>query len=157
MTKNKSSNDEKILYILRGLPGSGKSSLAKTIMNSHGKRGVVLSADDYFLVNGKYEYDPSKIGEAHLFNQESCREKCEKGVSPVIIDNTNVKCWEAKVYVEIALHYGYKIEVREPETPWWKNRDPEKLARKTLHGVPLKKIKGMLDRWDDDFSRNNER
>lgn len=147
-----SSKNEKILYILRGLPGSGKSTLAKSIIKNHNGNGIILSTDDYFLINGKYQYNPDKIVEAHISNQNLCREKCRLGISPIIIDNTNVKRWEAKPYVEVALEHGYKIEIREPDTPWWKSKNAEKLTRKNTHGVPLKKIKGMIHKWDTDFS-----
>ncbi|KAL6631500.1 P-loop containing nucleoside triphosphate hydrolase protein [Neocallimastix californiae] len=145
-------NNEKLFYILRGLPGSGKTTLAKSINSSHDNKGVILSSDDYFMVDGKYVYDPSKISEAHASNQQKCREKCQEGVSPIIIDNTNVRRWEAKVYVEMAQEFGYKIEIREPDTAWWKNGDVEQLAGKTLHGVPVDKIQGMLEKWENDFT-----
>lgn len=39
----------KRLVLMRGLPGSGKSTLAKKISN---KAGLILSTDDFFMVNG---------------------------------------------------------------------------------------------------------
>ncbi len=37
-------------------------------------------------------------------------------MSPVIIDNTNVKYWEIKPYVTIASKYNYIVLVIEPRT-----------------------------------------
>jgi len=144
--------DKKVMYILRGLPGSGKTYLANTLNDSHNKEGVILSTDDYFAQDGTYKFDPAKIGEAHKFNQDRCKEQCEKGTNPVIIDNTNVKRWEAKAYVELAQQYNYTVEIREPDTPWWKSKNIEELAQKTQHGVPADKIQKMLDRWDEEFT-----
>lgn len=50
---------------MRGLPGSGKSTKAKKIA---GNEGVIYSTDDFFMINGKYTYDPKLIGENHEKN-----------------------------------------------------------------------------------------
>ncbi len=47
------------LYIVRGLPGSGKSTFAKFVGDSF------VEADMFFMKNGKYEFDMSKIRDAH--------------------------------------------------------------------------------------------
>jgi len=155
MTSEITIENKKIMYILRGLPGSGKSTLAKSLINNHNGQGVILSADDFFVVNGLYIFDASKIAEAHKFNQNRCRENCIQGTTPIIIDNTNVKRKEAKVYVDLAVQYNYDVQIREPDTPWWKERNAKELAKRTVHNVPLEKIKKMLNRWDDDFSFDN--
>lgn len=141
------SSDEKTLYIVRGLSGSGKSTLAKELA---GSSGIVLSTDDFFMNNGKYEYDGSKISRAHKWNQERTVEYLQKGVHPIVIDNTMSQKWEAKFYVLQGISYGYNIEIREPNTPWRKN--PQELAKRNTHGVPLETIERMLSRWDYDFT-----
>lgn len=40
------------------------------------------------------------------------------GVSPVVIDNTNIRIWEFKPYVMMAIKYEYEIFIAEPNTPW---------------------------------------
>lgn len=40
------------------------------------------------------------------------------GKSPVVIDNTNVKLWEVKRYLEIAVQNNYSVVLIEPRTPW---------------------------------------
>ena len=54
-------NNMKNLYIVRGLPGSGKSTFAKSIAKPY----QVFEADQYFMKNGKYKFDPTKLKEAH--------------------------------------------------------------------------------------------
>ncbi|MBP9839028.1 MAG: hypothetical protein KBC84_10000 [Proteobacteria bacterium] len=54
--------EKKELVLMRGLPGSGKSTKAKKIA---GNVGVVYSTDDFFMVNGKYMYDSKLIGDNH--------------------------------------------------------------------------------------------
>lgn len=53
---------EKLLILLRGLPGSGKSTKAKKLA---GSTGLVYSTDDFFMVKGEYVYDPKLIGVNH--------------------------------------------------------------------------------------------
>ena len=50
---------------MRGLPGSGKSTKAKKIA---GKFGIVYPTDDFFMVNGEYNFDSYMIGEYHEKN-----------------------------------------------------------------------------------------
>lgn len=53
------------LYLIRGLPGSGKSTFANQLLNA-GIVQAVYSADDYFYKDGVYNFDASKLGTAHL-------------------------------------------------------------------------------------------
>lgn len=49
------------LVIVRGAPGSGKSTFAKNQFPNH----KVFATDDFFMVDGVYKYDKTKIGENH--------------------------------------------------------------------------------------------
>lgn len=100
---------QKTLIIMRGISGSGKSTLAKNL----GEGGVVLSTDDYFMKAGVYDFDPKKLGTYHKMNQEKAKECMEKGISPIVIDNTNSKEWEMKPYVLLADQYNYKVRIEE--------------------------------------------
>ncbi|KFM79782.1 NEDD4-binding protein 2-like 2, partial [Stegodyphus mimosarum] len=71
---------QNVLIILRGLPGSGKSSLARKMKFS----GAVFSTDDFFYKKGKYVFDPNQLTEAHAWNKIRTRNALEKGVTPVI-------------------------------------------------------------------------
>jgi len=131
---------QKTLYITRGLSGSGKSTLAKQL------GGEVYSSDDFFMVNGEYVWDEEGVPYAHFWNRGRVEEAMKKGDSPIIADNTNVKKWEMKPYVELALKYGYEVELKEPQTPW--KFDAEELAKRNTHGVPLERIEQKLKQWD---------
>lgn len=142
----KRAQSEKVLIILRGLPGSGKSTLA----NQLGQGGVVLSTDDYFEQGGEYAFDPYKLPEAHQWNYIRALNAMKRGISPIVIDNNVVKAWEAKPYVKEALRYGYRVDVREADTPWKFNA--EELAKRNKHRVPLDVIQKKLDKWEPDIS-----
>ena len=71
------------LYVMRGLPGSGKTTLAQSMVKSYteaGKKGVICSADDFFVDNrGKYNFDMTRLSEAH----EHCRLKADQFMKKV--------------------------------------------------------------------------
>jgi ABC-type proline/glycine betaine transport system ATPase subunit len=55
-----------ILFIIRGLPGSGKSTLGRSIRGLSGGVPDCLSADDYFVgADGVYRFSPSGLPGAH--------------------------------------------------------------------------------------------
>ncbi|XP_025893333.1 NEDD4-binding protein 2 isoform X2 [Nothoprocta perdicaria] len=134
-----------VLVLLRGVPGSGKSFLARALLEDN-PGGIILSTDDYFYKNGQYHYDASCLGEAHDWNRKRAKEAFEKRVSPIIIDNTNIQAWEMKPYVTLAQQFKYKVMFREPDT-WWKFK-PKELERRNIHGISKEKIKRMLERYE---------
>ncbi|GFQ67990.1 NEDD4-binding protein 2 [Trichonephila clavata] len=134
--------NHQVLIILRGLPGSGKSTLARKLKFN----GVICSTDDFFYQKGKYIFDFTKLDEAHHWNQNQSREAILNGITPVIIDNTNVETWEMFPYVFMGKKYNYDIVILEPNTPWkFKARE---LAYRNKHHVPKEKILKMLDKYE---------
>lgn len=125
----------KVMVILRGVPGSGKSTLAKTLAPE--LRATICSADDFFIQDGKYVYDPNKIEQAHV----SCKDRTfyllANGLN-VIIDNTNTRLFEMRDYVKMAQDEGYYIRMLETGFPG-----------KSIHGVPDEKVQAMKNRWEE--------
>lgn len=143
-------NSYKVMVLLRGIPGSGKSYLAKQIVqqayNTSNVGEYIFSADDFFSQSGRYRYVREKISEAHAWNQNRVYWNVRNGLSPIIVDNTSVKIWEMKVYVQMAVEYGYYINILEPATPWAFNH--HELAKRNVHDVPREKIRDMLENYD---------
>jgi len=148
----------KKMYIMRGVSGSGKSTKAKQLAGS----GKVFSTDDFFMEGEEYNFNPTKLQEAHKWNQKRVWDAAHKGITPIVVDNTTTQGWEAKPYVVIGMTEGYDVEIVEPESPWWNKFRPnmseeelqelaETLVSKTVHGVPVEGIKNMLKRWEFDL------
>lgn len=140
----------RILIFMRGLPGSGKSHLAMSLMENlvtENSKSHIFSTDDYFMVRGRYHYDLQKLHFAHRWNQERVKRACTQGLSPIIVDNTNIEIWEMQPYLLDGLQNGYIIEVIEMNTPWAKK--PNQLFRKNKHGVPLITIKKKLANYSE--------
>lgn len=143
-------NGFRVLVIMRGLSGSGKSYLARKIIDAiyseQSQKNYtthIFSTDDFFMRNNRYEFDKIKLPEYHDQNFINARCAMIKGVSPVIIDNTNVELWEMKRYISEGVKNGYIIEVVEPSTPWAKN--PKHLFKNSMHYVPLHSIIRKLE------------
>lgn len=93
----------KNLIILRGLPGSGKSTLASIISTN------VCTADDYFMIDGEYKYDVTKLYEAHKYCESECERYMKEGYYKVVVANTSIKSSHLKRYYKLAEKYGYKV------------------------------------------------
>ena len=122
------------LYVIRGLPGSGKSSLAKELIIDHGK---VFSADDYFERSGQYIFNPAKLPEAHDECRENVRKAMESKCPKIAIHNTFSKRWEAEPYFALAKKFGYSVSVIECQSNFG-----------NIHNVPNDKILKMIERWE---------
>ncbi|XP_026531149.1 NEDD4-binding protein 2 [Notechis scutatus] len=113
-----------VLVLLRGLPGSGKSYLARVLLEDN-PCGIILSTDDYFYQkNGQYQFDADCLADAHEWNWKRAKEAFEKRITPIIIDNTNTQAWEMKPYIALSQQHKYKVIFREPDT-WWKFKPKE--------------------------------
>ncbi len=68
----------KVMFINRGLPGSGKSTLSKKIKELYGsEKTVVCSADDFFTdKDGNYNWVENKLGEAHFTAYSKAENGC---------------------------------------------------------------------------------
>lgn len=106
---------DKILYIMQGVPGSGKSTVAKMIGNQErleGKTVAHLSTDDWrFDDDGVYQFDPADNARYHKMCQKACAEAMVDGIEVIIIDNTNIQEWQAHPYLVMADSFGYTVQV----------------------------------------------
>lgn len=150
--ENKNKNKE--LIIMRGISGSGKSTLAKEL----GKKGIVLSTDDYFMKNGIYDFDPKKLGVYHKMNQEKTKECMEKQITPIVIDNTNSKEWEMKPYVELADEFGYDVKIEELPIPSMEELIKRQKSRENINkSLPKETLERMINNFKKNITINDIR
>lgn len=101
-------------YILRGLPGAGKSTLANILIEFYSILHLPIhycSADDYFLdKDGNYNFDPVYLGKAHEFCRDKFNEAIAKGYN-VIVDNTNILKNHFLPYKLAAEQNGYNVHI----------------------------------------------
>lgn len=130
------------LVIMRGLPGSGKSERAKQLVGN----GIIHSTDDFFIENGKYIFDDNNVSKFHYFNFLNSIRSMQRGISPIIIDNTNIVASDCIDYVELGKAYGYNIIVVEPSADW--AFDIEELMKRNTHGVSRETMIDMLEKYE---------
>ena len=127
----------KTLILLRGLPGAGKSTLAKMLVN---KDYAHKEADMFFVGrDGNYKFEPSKIKDAHKWCQEEVDFLMRYEHSPVVVSNTFTQEWEMDAYYELAEKYGYRVHSVIME-----NRH----NGVNEHGCPDDKIEQMKNRFE---------
>ena len=138
------------LIIIRGVSGAGKSTKAKSLVGE----GVIHSTDSVIERNGDYNTffntlneskDWSGLSKMHSTNLKEAIESMKAGVSPVCIDNTNIKMNEAKAYVKAALEMGFADNNIKFVDVGTAGLTAEQLAARNTHGVPVEKIKQMMD------------
>jgi predicted ABC-type ATPase len=125
---------QRSLVLVRGVSGSGKSTFATHLAAKLGH--VVHSTDDFFMQDGAYRFDGSKLGTAHKWTQNNVDKDLEAGKNAVVA-NTFTQHWEMAPYLESAKKHGAKVHVFNTVFPG-----------KNVHGVPEAGIKRMKDRWE---------
>ena len=137
----------KTLYIIRGLPGSGKSTLGEKLADSYvdyhptrgGPKCHSYAADDWFTnKDGDYNFVPDELSDAH----EDCRARVMGAMmsgtaESICVCNTFTQFWEAAPYVKLCKAYGYTPVVLECQSQF-----------DNIHGCPPEKITEIADRWD---------
>lgn len=123
--------------ILSGVPGSGKSTIANSLSGV-----VICSADDYFVVNGNYQFDPSQLPKAHSSCLRSFINALGDGCPSVVCDNTNTTAVEIAPYYAVAVAYGYQVEI---VTVMVADDKLGLCAERNKHQVPLKSIQRMTE------------
>lgn len=125
----KERKDVPTLYLIRGLPGSGKTTLAQGIAD------VVCENDDFFTeLDGSYHFQPSELEYAKASCLGKCRLAMEQGVTRIAVSNTFVHEEGLKPYQELAAKYGYVCHVMTVE-----NRQ----RTENIHGVKWDAVERM--------------
>lgn len=129
------------LYMIIGVPGTGKTTLAKKIKEIYERNDRFINireTDEYFIDphTKEYHFDPSKLG--------ICHKECQRAVKhdliekkDVICSNTNLAAWERKAYFDIAREAGSKVVIVIVDEVFG-----------NVHGVPLEKVEAMKKRFE---------
>lgn len=161
-----------IVYLMRGLPSTGKSTTARRLA---GETGAVFETDSFFLTEigddpTSYDYDRNRLTEARNWNYERFKQAVNQGISPIIVDRGNSLSMETKRYAVYAIDAGYRVELAEPDSTWWQEirvllkykrvtgvvlvawaKQLAKLSRIT-HRVPVRDILRQMSHWQYDLT-----
>lgn len=127
-----------MLVLIRGIPGTGKSTLAKMFADRMGFEH--LEADQYFVdhVTGEYKFNRNMISHAHTYCVAYTDDFLNHG-KDVVVSNTFVHQWEMEKYREMATRYNIGLTVIVLTEEYG-----------NTHGVP----KETVDRMRSEFEYN---
>lgn len=119
------------MFLVRGLPGSGKSTFAKSLGIFHVEQDMRLIRD------GKYEWSKGTISDAVRFCQTAAKMAILDGID-LVVSNTFTRVWEMDFYLKLAEKFGYDVTVVKMPGDFG-----------SIHDVPESSLIAMRDRWED--------
>ncbi len=123
------------LILIRGLPGSGKSTIARQFAAlgfAHYEADMFFTAPD-----GSYSYDPARAGEAHSWCLCQAIAALAAG-RDVVVANTFTRRYELASYRAVAEALGADVEIMTVRG-----------QHESVHGVPPAVIAAMRARWEE--------
>jgi predicted kinase len=133
----------KIALILRGVPGSGKSSFTDVIKMIPGDVSVHAVDDLHKDSDGNFVWNEPMEKAYYMLNLANFVKSCAEGKLVVVCDCINIRFTDFQPYLEAAKEFGYKTYVVTPDLP-----TPEVAATRNSHSVASSQINEMLNDWE---------
>lgn len=127
----------KHLFLLRGLPGCGKSTVAHLIADDN--KNPVFSVDDYFTgPSGHYEFKYNENHKAYEMCEKNVLKAMTEGREKIFVHNTFTHLWEMEPYFKMASEAKYKVHVMTIEN--YHGSD-------NIHGISPEQIRKMAEKY----------
>lgn len=158
-------------FIMRGIPGSGKTTTARAIASGGDFRkefvvrdnvtycvgpeeelnfdeclpyAAIHSTDMYFIgKDGTYKFNQRYLHKNHNKNYKAFRNSIDAEIPIVICDNVNIDHWKYKKYARVAREAGYIVSVVTMPVPTIKEA-----VERGVHNIPETEIKRMIREWE---------
>ncbi len=122
------------LVLIRGLPGSGKTTMARVLALVGYEHH---EADQYFVDrDGEYRFNSAELPNAHAWCLERAKDSMARG-SRCVVANTFTRRWEMLPYMDAAKAAGASVRLIQARGAW-----------ENCHGVPADAIERMRERWE---------
>lgn len=123
------------MIIVRGLPGSGKSTKAKELITAEDVKH--FEADMFHTIDGEYCFDIKNISDAHKWCQAQTAFWLNRNYT-VVVSNTFTTLNEIEKYLDIADQYDTEVEYIEMKETYG-----------NIHNVPQEVLDKMESRWEE--------
>ena len=121
------------LTLIRGLPGSGKSTMARKIALETG--ALHVEADMWINYSEKWRKESVKM--AHAICQEQAHKALYYG-RDAVVSNTFTQRWEMQPYLDMAEITSAQVEIITATGDYG-----------SIHDVPDEVIQAMRERWEE--------
>ena len=119
------------LYRVRGLPGRGKSTFARSLGIFH------IENDMYVMHDGEYDWRPQTVDAAEKFCHTTA-ELAMQGGMDLVVSCTFTLVKQMQWYIDTAKNYRYSIHVIKASGNY-----------RSAHNVPEATLAAMRERWED--------
>jgi predicted kinase len=124
----------KLVTLVRGLPGSGKTTLSKLLE----RPGTIHIENDMFhMIDGKYTFKYEVVKDAYMWIKGTVCYHLNQGDS-VVVSNTFISNKTIKEYVDIAKQYNADVKIIEMKEHYG-----------NVHNVPEDVLKSMAENWQE--------
>lgn len=133
------------LILIRGLPGSGKSTFANLLLSSNAVDHL-FETDQFFIKDGIYSWNGDQIVEAH----EWCLAETKKALlmkNSVAVCNTFTRERELRPYIDFAKYNNI---------PYTSIIIENRHGNKSIHGVPERTMDAMFNRFSISLRGDND-
>jgi len=120
------------LILVRGIPGSGKSTVANELANIN---TIVCEADQFFMIDGEYKFIASQLRDAHKWCQAKAAFHLKRGYD-VIVANTSLSHRDLNCYNNISDQYDATFNIINCNGKF-----------KSIHEVPDEVMERMTEKY----------
>jgi predicted kinase len=129
----------KQLYIVRGLPSAGKTTLARVLAPQF-YTSMDLCRTDH---EGRYTFEPGSYGAELTRTQQTVERWMRAGATPIAVANVSAARFEVTLWTLMAIQFGYTYTVVHVETAL----DDRELAARSATRCPAAAIAAFRARW----------
>ena len=134
---------QRVALILRGVPGSGKSTFVSMMKTLPGLVAVHAIDDLHVDNSGNFLWDEENAERLSCLNYANFVQSCAAGAEIVICDAINIEVKEFQKYIDIAQQYDYCVYVVSSNPP-----TPEQSTKRNKHHTSSLQAREMYSRWE---------